>query len=247
MALLVLATIQPSACRDPTAGPGWLSGSRPPLPTYRAVPATGPITVDGRLDEPAWARAERVEFFETLSGRPARYRTEARILWDGDALYVGFSCQDDEVWTRPGRKDDDAIYEDEAVEIFLDPRGGGHDYIEIEVSPANVRFDARFASWRSDLPAARAFGSGVRTAVEVDGMITVGDAPPAPARGWTVELALPWAALARHPQGGERWRMNLYRLETHNHQRVVEGSGFSPPLRRDFHALDRFGWLELAR
>jgi hypothetical protein len=203
--------------------------------------------VDGRLDEPVWARAERVEFFETLSGRPARYRTEAQILWDGDALYVGFSCQDDEVWTRPGRKDDDAIYEDEVVELFLDPSGGGRDYIEIEVSPTNVRFDARFASWRSDLPAARAFSSGVRTAVEVDGAVTVGGATPVPARGWTVELALPWAAVARHPQGGERWRVNLYRLETHNRQRVVQGSGFSPPLRGDFHALDRFGWLELAR
>ncbi len=69
----------------------------------------------------------------------------------------------------PGRKDDDAIYEDEVVELFLDPSGAG------------------------------------------------------------------------------RWRMNLYRLETHNRQRVVEGSGFSPPLRGDFHTLDRFGWLELVR
>ncbi|OFX21476.1 MAG: hypothetical protein A2V77_04965 [Anaeromyxobacter sp. RBG_16_69_14] len=91
MALLVLATLLASACRDPTAGPGWLSGSRPPLPTYRAVRATGPIQVDGRLDEPAWARAERVDLVETLSGRPARYRTRAQILWGGDALYVGFS------------------------------------------------------------------------------------------------------------------------------------------------------------
>ncbi len=49
------------------------------------------------------------------------------------------------------------------------------------------------------------------------------------------------------PSGAGRWRMNLYRLETHNRQRVVEGSGFSPPLRGDFHTLDRFGWLELVR
>jgi hypothetical protein len=247
VALAVFGAVVLGGCRDPTAGPGWLSGSRPPLPTYRAAHATGPITVDGRLDEPAWARARGVQLVETLTGRPPRYHTEARLLWDEDALYVGFACEDDEVWARPGRKDDEAIYEDEVVEIFLDPSGSGRDYVEIEVSPANVRFDARFASWREDVGAARAWSSGARTAVQVDGAVTFGDEAPAPARGWTVELALPWASLGLHPRGGERWRMNLYRLENHNRQLVVEGSGFSPPLRGDFHALDRFGWLELGR
>ena len=234
-------------CRDPTAGPGWLSGSRPPPPSYRAVRASQPIAVDGSLDEAAWTNAQRVELVETLTGRSPRYRTEARLLWDDRALYVGFICEDDEVWVRPGRRDDDPIYEDEVVELFLDPSGSGRGYIEIEVSPVNVRFDARFASWRSDLETARTWSSGARTAVRVDGTITVGDAAPGLARGWTVEIALPWAALGLQPMGGERWRMNLYRIETHNRRHVVEGSGFSPPLRGDFHALDRFGWLELQR
>ncbi|HEX9291586.1 MAG TPA: carbohydrate-binding family 9-like protein, partial [Anaeromyxobacteraceae bacterium] len=244
--VLAAALAAAAACRDPTAGPGWLSGTRPPLPTYRAKRARGPITVDGRLDEQAWAGAPRVELVETLTGRAPRYATRARLLWDDEALYVAFECRDDEVWVRPGRKDDDAIWEDEVVEVFLDPGGAGHDYVEVEVSPANVRFDARFARPRSDLAAARAFSSGARTAVAVDGALSVGGGAPAPARGWTVELAVPWRTLGVDARVGRRWRMNLYRLETHNRAGVVEGSGFSPPLRGDFHALDRFGWLELA-
>ena len=234
-------------CRDPTAGPGWLSGTRPPPPTYRALRVLEPIAIDGRLDDPAWSRAQPVDLVETLTGRPPRYRTEARLLWDEGALYVGFACEDDEVWARSGRGDDDPIYEDEVVEIFLDPSGAGRGYAEVEVSPDNVRFDARFASWRKDLESARRWSSGARTAVRVDGAVTHGGEAPAPARGWTVEIALPWAALGLQPKGGERWRTNLYRLESHNRRQVVEGSGFSPPLRGDFHALDRFGWLELAR
>jgi Carbohydrate family 9 binding domain-like len=245
-ALAVLGAVL-AGCRDPTAGPGWLSGTRPPLPTYRAAHAAGPIAVDGRLDERAWAGAQRVELVDTLTGNPPRYRTEVRLLWDEAALYVAFVCEDDEVWVRPGRRDDDPIYEDEVVEIFLDPSGAGHGYAEVEVSPANVRFDARFAAPRADLEGARRWSSGVRTAAQVDGAVTVGDEPPAPARGWTVEIALPWAVLGLEPRGGERWRMNLYRLENHNRRKAVEGSGFSAPLRGDFHALDRFGWLELAR
>ena len=246
-ALAVLCALLLGACKDPTAGPGWLSGTSPPLPTYRAERASGPLTVDGRLDEPAWARARPVELVETLTGRTPRYRTEARLLWDERALYLAFSCEDDEVWVKPDRKDDGAIYEDEVVELFLDPGGAGRDYAEIEVSPAEVLFDARFARWRADVESARAWSSGAQRAVRVDGDITEGDEASALARGWTVEMALPWASLGLQPRGGERWRMNLYRLETHNRRRVTEGSGFSPPLRGDFHALDRFGWLELAR
>ncbi|HTP25678.1 MAG TPA: carbohydrate-binding family 9-like protein [Anaeromyxobacteraceae bacterium] len=232
------------ACRDPTAGPGWLSGARPPLPVYRAARTTAAISVDGRLDEPAWAQAERVEFVDSVTGLPPHYRTEARLLWDESTLHVGFICDDDEAWVRPGRKHDDPIYEDEVVELFLVP-GQGRGYFEIEVSPAGVLFDARFAAVRKDLDRARAWSSEARVATAVDGGITVGYAAPLPARSWTVELALPWTSLGLVPRVGERWRMNLYRLESHNRRRVVEGSSFSPPLRRDFHALDRFGWLEL--
>jgi len=132
------------------------------------------------------------------------------------------------------------------VEVFLDPSGIGRNYVEIDLSPAGVVFDARFAGWRSDLAAARAWSSGARVAAWVDGAITYDSDPPLPARGWSAEIAIPWRALSLEaPRRGHRLRMNLFRLETHNAARVVEGSAFSPPLRADFHALDRFGWLEL--
>ncbi|HET9597610.1 MAG TPA: carbohydrate-binding family 9-like protein [Anaeromyxobacteraceae bacterium] len=231
------------ACRDPAAGPGRLSGVPAPLPVYLAARARSAPFVNGRLDDAAWAHAEPAVLVDTMTGLPARSRTEARLLWDDEALYVAFACQDDVVWVRPGRSDGDALWEDEVVEVFLDRSGRGREYVEIEVSPANARFEARFASPRSDLAAARTWRSGARSAVAVDGAITVGDAPPAPARGWSVELAVPWSSLGGPPRPGERWRMNLFRLETHG-RRAPDAQGFSPPLRGDFHAVDRFGWLE---
>jgi hypothetical protein len=225
------------ACSDPTAGPAKLSGHG--VPTYRAPRASGPIAVDGRLDEPAWRSAPEAELFNSLTGGPLHYPTTARILWDRENLYVGFTCRDDEAWSRPGRRDGDAIYEDEVVEVFVDPAATGQDYAEIEVSPANVRFDARFRSWRSDLAEAVKWQSGARTAVRVEH-------GPDGDRGWTVEMAIPLDALrgrAPFPRPGDRWRLNLYRLESHNRAGWQEGGAFSPPLRGDFHALDRFGWL----
>src|SRR5439155_26559179 len=107
----------------------------------------GPIKIDGVLDEKDWARAPAAMLVNTMTGAPPRYATEARVLWDEKALYVGFKCDDDDVWAKPGRKNDGAIYEDEVVEVFDDSAGAGKDYDELEVSPANVQFDAQFASY----------------------------------------------------------------------------------------------------
>ncbi len=217
------------SCADPEAGPAKLSG-RSYLPVYRAPRAASPVAVDGRLDEPAWRDAPEAPLLDAISGRDPRYPTTARLLWDAATLYVAVECRDDEPWSRPGRRPDDPIYEDEVVEVFLDPGGRGADYAEIEVSPANVRLDARFRSRRGDLAEALAWSSGAESAVRIE-----------PGR-WTVEMAVPLGSL-RLPRPGERWRLNVYRLESRNRRGAAEGSALSPPYRPDFHAPERFGWL----
>ncbi len=235
--LLVLA-LGAAACRDRSAGPGRLSGAHE-LASYRVLRARQGIVVDGSLDDPDWEHAFRLPLVDSLSGAPPAQPTVARLLWDDQFLYVAFEATDDEVFARPGRRQDDAIWEDEVVELFVDPTGTGRGYAEIDVSPANVRFDARFDHWRSDLAAARAWDSRAVTAARVD-------RGPRGDLGFIVEMAVPLETLrgaAPPPRAGDRWRANLYRIETHNRAGIAEGQAFSPPLRGDFHALDRFGWL----
>ncbi len=80
-------------------------------------------------------------------------------------------------------------------------------------------------------------------AVHVDG--TLND-PSDVDRGWTVELAIPFSSLTGMPRPrparGDRWKFNLYRLRQGPGQ-PNEGQAYSPPLRGDFHALDRFATL----
>ena len=234
----VLAAALLAGCRDPQAGPGKLSGADR-LPLYRVARAEGPIEIDGRPDEAAWNAALQMPLVDSLGGQPPRLPTVARVLRDERHLFVAFDCRDDQVFVRPGRQHDDPIWEDEVVEVFLDPAGAGRDYVEIEVSPAGVTFDARFERRRSDLDRARAWESGVVAAARID-------RGPSGDRGWTAELRLPIEAVrgaAPPPRSGSRWRANLFRMETHNRAGMVEGQAFSPPYRGDFHALDRFGWL----
>src|SRR5205809_1030401 len=61
-------------------------------PTVTAVRADRPPTVDGRLDEAAWAQATPVrDLLQSVpdEGRPVSESTEVRIVYGGDALYVG--------------------------------------------------------------------------------------------------------------------------------------------------------------
>jgi hypothetical protein len=211
---------------------------------YRAHKA-GTILLDGKLSEPGWAAAEPAALVNTMTGRAPRYPTRARVLWDDAHLYVGFECEDEQVWAKAGREHDDPIYEDEVVEVFIDADGDGRSYDEVQVSPANVQFDASFVHHRSDLATAKRWSSGTKSAVAIDGTL---ENDVDRDRSWTAELAIPLrglSGLTRPPRAGDRWRFNLYRIDMKNPARVWDGSALRAPLRGDFHALDRFAWLEL--
>src|SRR5262245_32127850 len=78
--------------------------------TLTARPASTPLVVDGRLDEPAWAEAKAAAAFTQKlpeAGATAVEPTVVRVLYDRAALYVGFWCEQrrDEVVARLTRRD----------------------------------------------------------------------------------------------------------------------------------------------
>ncbi len=217
-----------------------LEAAAPALPEYRVERARPPPTIDGVLDDAGWAAAAPVTLVNSLDGSPGRVRTTARLLWDDRYLYVSFDCEDPDVWGTFTKRDD-PLYTQEVVEIFIDADGDGRTYNEIEVSAANVLFDAYFPERRQGMDLS--WDSQALTAVTVQG--TLNDASDVD-QGWRVEMRIPIERLAAvphvPPRPGDRWRFNLYRLEHHG-RKEVEGQAFSPPRVGDFHALDRFGWL----
>lgn len=214
------------------------------LPEARALPAGGPIVVDGALDEPGWARAQVLGPFVNYHGRGTPSNgTTARILYDDKNLYLGFDCADGDAWTSYTTRDD-PIYNQEAVEIFIDVDGDLHTYVELQQSPANVHFDAAFAGRRQNMDTA--YNAEYETALVVDG--TLND-PSDRDRGWVSEWRIPFdqiRGLNAPPKPGDAWRINLFRLDrVRQGGRVVDNqaSAWSSPLSGDFHNIQRFGWL----
>jgi hypothetical protein len=202
----------------------------------------GSLRIDGVLAESAWDKAAVAgPFVRSLDGQPATAATEARLLWDDDNLYVAFQSEDRNV-SGKFSKDDEPLYTSNVVEIFLNPSGDSSRYDEIEVAPTNALFDASFTGGpRKGMDLA--WASHALHAVHVDG--TLND-PSDVDRGWTVELAIPFKWLTGmdkpKPARGDRWKFNLYRLRQGPGQ-PGEGQAYSPPMRGDFHALDRFATL----
>jgi hypothetical protein len=157
-----------------------------------------------------WKGAQRVSF------GPADYTTEFAALWTADALYLRFAAKDDKPWHTMKRRDDH-LWEEEVVEIFLDPARRGRDYAEIEISPANVVCDVHLVTpspnkkydvtW--NLPGLETrvvpWKDGAGRSV---GWIALARVPFTGLRALptTEEVALP-------PRAGDRWRFNLFRVE----------------------------------
>ncbi len=211
---------------------GWLTPVVTDIPTADVRRATSPIALNGALDEAAWQAATPLRrFVISTDGRRAPRDVEARLVWDDEALYVAFDVDDDDLVASFTQRDD-PLYTEDVVELFVDHDGDGRDYVELEVSPRGTLFDARFPSYRKALDHSKRWNlKGFQAAVSArDG-------------GWRAELRVPFEGLpGGRPSAGTRWRAHLYRIDQH-----PDGSGhysaWSPPLKPDFHVLDRMGTL----
>ncbi|MGH9931032.1 MAG: carbohydrate-binding family 9-like protein [Pyrinomonadaceae bacterium] len=216
------------------------SGQSRRLLEYEVLRSAKPIKVDGKLDDSPWAKAHRIDdFVLNINGSPAPYQTEARVLYDDSFLYFSFRSVDDNIWATLKRRDQH-LWDEEVVEIFLQADPQQTSYIELEVNPLgtmldifllDIRTPLHYESWNSEK-----LKWGVQVIGTVDGKS--GD------QEWTCEIALPMEDIvtAPHlpPRAGDRWRLNLYRVEKKPAPALL---AWSPTFKDDFHRPGMFGEL----
>ncbi|MCH7892132.1 MAG: twin-arginine translocation signal domain-containing protein [Gemmatimonadetes bacterium] len=78
-------------------------------PRVRAIRVQTSIDIDGRLDEPVWMQAPAITEFiqeDPAEGEPGTQRTEFRVAYDDDAIYIGAMLYDSfPITTRLARRD----------------------------------------------------------------------------------------------------------------------------------------------
>ena len=153
--------------------------------------------IDGILGAEEWREAGTVAGFrENLGGEEPRAATQARVGFDDENLYASFECAEP-LMSKTTRRQygghDKSLWNNECVEVFLDPRGDRASFVHFIVDILNQRFDALGADTYGYNPGWRS-----ATAEQVD--------------GWSAEMALPFSALGvQTPADGDAWVANLCR------------------------------------
>lgn len=215
--------------------------------------AAASITIDGKLDDKAWATASRSPRFGGTRGGPGSPGTSwFKILYDDTHLYIGAWGEDKDVWGDLTERDS-ATWTQEVFEIFIDPEGDQKDYLELQVTPRNTVFDARFpvklgrgrGSRDEQINTAKAWNSTMTSAVHVDG--TLND-PSDEDKAWSIELKIPFTDIPKQtgaPKPGTSWKMNLYRFDAPRKDGKPTGQvawSWSPS-HGFFHNIQHFGMV----
>jgi hypothetical protein len=215
-----------------------------PMPSYLIRRAKGPITLDGKDAEADWKQAPMSPSFEVAQGGPkVEGSARARLLWDDKNLYAFIEVEDSDVHSQY-TKQDDPLWKEDVVELFIDADRNRHGYVELQVNPRNAHFDSWFPQTRGKETHFE-WTSGMKSAVQVKGTVDQrGDRD----KGWSAEIAIPLAdvkgmdadmKVAIPPQVGDRWRLNVVRVDLPKGAEGVSASSWSPITIRDFHALGR--------
>jgi hypothetical protein len=222
-----------------------VSKAPPPPGTVYVPRATdhSDIMLDGAASEPAWASAATsAEFVAAEGSAEPPGKATARLTWDDHFLYAFVSVVDSDV-ASPYKNHDDPLWKADCVELFIDADRNGRGYVELQVNPNNATFDSWFETTRAK-PGDPSWESGMQTAVKVRGTPEAGGSD----QGWDAEIAIPWpavrgrdAAMAVNlpPQVGDRWRLNIVRVDLKTGDKNPTASSWNRISYSDFHALDR--------
>src|SRR5262245_61643610 len=230
---------------------------------YVCYRAEKPIKIDGKLDDPAWAAAPWSEAFVDIEGdaKPKpRWKTRMKMLWDDECLYIAVEMEEPHLWATLTAHDS-VIFHDNDFEVFLDPDGDNQNYCEFELNAKNTTWDLLLTKPYRD--AGRAINAweitGLKTAVQLEGTL---NNPGDKDRGWSLEIAWPWAGLKEltsstvPPRDGDQWRINFSRVEwdldiSEGKYQKVKGKPehnwvWSPQGVVDMHRPERWGYLQFS-
>ena len=167
-----------------------------------AIKTTDKITIDGKFNETIWEStpiAKDFVMYYPENGKPEQNnkRTEVKIIYDNDAIYIAATMYDDEpnkILKQITKRDDPGIYDNFGV--FINGFNDSQQDFRFYVSASGVQADC-FSS--SD-----GYEDFTWNAVwDSEAVITD--------FGWVVEMKIPYAALRFSNKDKQTWGLNFYR------------------------------------
>ncbi len=218
-------------------------------PLVRAVAAAQAPILDGDvLDDPAWAAAVPATGFlqeQPDEGQPSSERTEVRVVFTADTLYVGVVCYDrdpDGIIVSTARRDA-SLDDSDSFRIIFDTYRDQLNGFVFGTNPAGIEYDGQVTNEGQgggglSIGQLQQTGSGGGFNLNWDGAWEV--RARTTEIGWSAEFAIPFRTL-RFPAGeGRIWGVNFQR----NIRRRNERAYWAPiPRQYSLYRLSLAGQL----
>ncbi|MGB0165752.1 MAG: DUF5916 domain-containing protein [Luteibaculum sp.] len=157
------------------------------------------IQIDGQLNELAWKESAVLSGFITSDpepGKPANQKTEVRLLYTEEALYVSAFLHEegkDNILRELSQRDNFANCD--FFGVFIDAYKDGINGVGFIVTSAGVQIDSKISAFGEDFSWNAVWNSAV----------TVTDS------GWVAELEIPYGALRFPDKNVQEWHINFSR------------------------------------
>lgn len=225
--LLPIAVFVPLVAAAQGPGADAPSTSHANAPAIAARRLAGTIRIDGRVDDAAWQGAAPVTTFTQVvptEGAPVSERTEIRILFDDEALYIGARLYDrGRVTTRLGRRDM-SMEASDWLTVILDTYHDHSTAAGFEINPSGVRRDQTRSRTSEDDSWEPVW----------EGSATID------AEGWSAEMRIPFSQLRFNAAPLQTWGIQVERQIARSNEFAV--FSFTPTTQPG--GIPRFGHLE---
>ena len=174
-------------------------------PIAQATRLTGSVQVDGQLNEDIWKTAPAItqlHQFRPTEGAPPSQRTEIRIVFDDEAIYVGARMYDDQpnkIVARLARRD--AETGSDFILIQFDPYHNHNGDASFMLNPVGQRWDGG----NGDISWDPVWQGEAR----IDSI------------GWTAEMRIPFSQLRFRPGSNEPWGFQIERYMNRSNETAV--------------------------
>lgn len=178
-------------------------------PTFSIPRVEDTVVIDGRLDEPAWAKATRLTGFSEyrpVDSQRASERTEVLVWYSPEALHFGIIAHDSEPSSvRATQADRDNLDREDTVRIYLDTFNDRRRAFVFGVNPLGAQEDG--VQIEGAFSAGRTFGGVVDLSPDYQ-FDSRGQLTP---DGYVVEVRIPFKSL-RYPSADQvKWGINVLR------------------------------------
>src|SRR3989339_632867 len=168
-------------------------------PKAEAVRIDKPFELTGKLDNPAWAKANPVELsieFKPADNVPAQQKTFAYLVYDDDNIYFGFKCLDpNPKQIRANISDRDKMFQDDYIGVLIDTYGDYQKAYELFVNPFGIQGDGIATLNNEDMSVDLIWYSAASINNE----------------GWTAEFKIPFKSLSLPNKEEHIWPLHLIR------------------------------------